>query len=47
MKRPGSRWKADTGEHIVHIRALALSDRWTDAMGITLRAPRATIRVAA
>ncbi len=47
MKRPGSRWKTDTGEHIVHIRALALSDRWTDAMDITLRPPRATIRAAA
>jgi hypothetical protein len=47
MRRPGSRWKTDTGEHIVHIRALALSDRWTDTKDITPRAPRATIRVAA
>lgn len=47
MKRPGSRWKTDTGEHVVHLRALGLSDRWTDAMDITLRPPRARVRVAA
>jgi hypothetical protein len=44
MKRAGARWKTDTGEHIIHLRALALSDRWQDAMNITLRAPRSTIR---
>jgi hypothetical protein len=47
MKRPGARWKTDTGEEVIHLRALALSDRWTDAMDITLRPVRARIRVAA
>lgn len=47
MKRCGARWKIDTGEHVIQLRALALSDRWGDAMGLTLRAPRVALRRAA
>jgi hypothetical protein len=47
MKRCGSRWKIDTGEHVIQLRALALSDRWGDAMALTLRPPRVSVRSAA
>ncbi len=37
MKRPGARWKQPSANRIVQLRALALSDRWNDAMDLTLR----------
>jgi len=47
MKRPGARWKEATGEHVLNLRALALSDRWETAMTLTLRPLRKPIRLAA
>jgi hypothetical protein len=47
MKRPGARWKEASGEHLLNLRALALSDRWESAMTLTLRPLRKAIRLAA
>ena len=47
MKRSGARWKERTGEHVVQLRALALSDRWLPAMDLTLRPLRKAVRAAA
>ena len=47
MKRPGARWKQGTGEDIVRLRALALSDRWDAAMHLVLATLRTAVRRAA
>ncbi|MCI0570620.1 MAG: ISKra4 family transposase [Myxococcaceae bacterium] len=47
MKRPGSRWKEETGQHVLDLRALVLSDRWDTAMNLTLAPLRAQVRRAA
>jgi hypothetical protein len=47
MKRAGARWKPSTGRHVLQLRALATSDRWADAMELTLSPLRKGIRVAA
>ena len=40
MKRSGSRWKRDTGDNVVQLRALQLSDRWGDGVKEALRPRR-------
>jgi hypothetical protein len=47
MKRAGSRWKVPTARHVLQLRAFATSDRWADAMELTLRPLRKAVRVAA
>ncbi len=46
MKRCGARWKEETGQHIIQLRALALSDRWEPAIELTLRPLRKAVRAA-
>ena len=47
MKRPGARWKEESGQHILDLRALVLSDRWGAAMTLTLAPLRAEVQHAA
>ena len=44
MKRAGSRWKEVTGDDVLQLRALNLSDRWDEAMALTLAPLRKAVR---
>ncbi len=43
LKRPGCRWKESTGAQFVDLRALALSDRYTQAIGLALAPLRRSV----
>jgi len=47
MKRCGARWKSETGEHVLQLRALGLSDRFEDAMAKLFATQRTSVRRAA
>ncbi len=47
MKRARSRCNIKTARHVVQLRALATSDRWSDALALTLRPLRKSVRLAA
>lgn len=47
MVRTGSRWKESTGQHILDLRALALSDRFDAAIDLTLAPLVHQVRTAA
>ena len=44
MRRAGSRWKPKTGNEVLQLRALQLSDRWALAMRLTLKPLRKSVR---
>lgn len=45
MHRTGARWKQPNADLVIHIRALALSDRWDEAMELTLHTPPVAARI--
>jgi len=47
MKRAGSRWKHETGDHVLQLRALAASDRFEPAMRKLHATRRTAVRPAA
>ena len=47
MKRSGARWKEQTAREVIHLRALALSDRWDTALHLTFAPLRKAVRPAA
>lgn len=47
MKRPGSRWKEQSGQEVLDLRSLVLSERWDAAMDLTLAPLRIQVHRAA
>jgi len=47
FRRPGARWKEESGQHVLDLRALALSDRFHEAVELTLAPLRREVRAVA
>jgi hypothetical protein len=47
MKRPGARWKHTTGDEVMQLRALQLSDRWAPAVQRAIRPLAKPVQIAA
>jgi len=47
MKRAGSRWKTESGNEVLALRALQLSDRWQEAVSGALKPLVKSVRVTA
>jgi hypothetical protein len=43
MKQPGSKWKEQSGQSVIDLRSLVLSDCWEAAMDLTLAPLRTQI----
>jgi hypothetical protein len=47
LRRPGARWKEESGQHLLDLRALALGDRLHEGFELTLAPRRREVRAAA
>lgn len=47
FRRPGARWKEESGQQVLDLRALALSDRFLEAVDLTLQPLRRDVRAVA
>jgi hypothetical protein len=46
MTRPGARWKPQTADHVLQLRAHHLSNRFTEAVAMALPKPQVVRRAA-
>lgn len=46
LERPGARWKQPSAGRIIEIRALALSEQWSDGVDLTFASLRQEARAA-
>jgi hypothetical protein len=47
MKRPGARWKHASGDDVLQLRALQLSDRWAPAIARATKPLAKPVQIAA